>query len=310
MHPPITWPDGKKFAFTVFDDTDYQTMVNAPPIYQFLADQGFRTTKSMWPIKGGGVPHCGGETGEDPEYAEWVRSLQRLGFEIGLHNATYHTSTREETQRGFALFQEMFGHPPRSLANHTGCDESIYWGVHRLTGINALLYKVLNRFKPSPFAGHIEGSPLFWGDLCKQHVQYVRNFVFGEINTLKVCPLMPYYDPARPYVNGWFASSEGPVASTFVEMISEANQDRLEAEGGACIMYTHFGSGFYENGRLEPRFELLMKRLSQKNGWFVPVSTLLDFLRERNKGHVITPSERSALERKWLAHKIRVGGRS
>ena len=27
-------------------------------------------------------------------------------------------------------------------------------------------------------------------------------------------------------------------------MLTEAAQDRLEAEGGACIMYTHFGHGF------------------------------------------------------------------
>ena len=53
-----------------------------------------------------------------------------------------------------------------------------------------------------------------------------------------------------------------------------------------------------------------MRRLSGKNGWFVPVSTLLDFLLEAKGPHEITDSERSALERRWLAHKIRLGGRS
>ena len=95
--------------------------------------------------------------------------------------------------------------------------------------------------------------------------------------------------------------------NSFNKMISEANQDGLEAEGGACIMYTHFSKGFYVDGHLNKRFETLMKRLGQRKGWFVPVSTLLDYLREKNADHVITARERRTLERKWLLHKIRVG---
>jgi hypothetical protein len=53
-----------------------------------------------------------------------------------------------------------------------------------------------------------------------------------------------------------------------------------------------------------------MRRLSAMNGWFVPVTTLLDFLLERNGRHVIADGERRALERRWLAHKARVRGRS
>ena len=94
---------------------------------------------------------------------------------------------------------------------------------------------------------------------------------------------------------------------SFNNALSEKNQDRLEAEGGACIIYTHFANGFCPEGRIDKRFESLIKRLAQKNGWFVPVSTLLDYLRERNGDCVTTSSQRRALERKWLLHKIRVG---
>jgi hypothetical protein len=139
-------------------------------------------------------------------------------------------------------------------------------------------------------------------------VTYVRNFVFGDIDTLHACPFMPYHDPSRPYVNYWFASSEGPCVESFVRTLSEANQDRLEASRGACIMYTHLGKGFYEDGRLHPRFRALMERLGRKNGWFVPVSTLLDFLLQIKGRHEITHRERAQLERRWLWHKIRVGG--
>ena len=34
-----------------------------------------------------------------------------------------------------------------------------------------------------------------------------------------------------------------------VKALTEANQDRLEAEAGACIMYTHFGFRFQDSER-------------------------------------------------------------
>jgi hypothetical protein len=65
------------------------------------------------------------------------------------------------------------------------------------------------------------------------------------------------------------------------------------------------------NGKINDRFVVLMERLSKMNGWFVPVRTLLDFILEVRGGHLITPSERNALERRWLLHKIvHVRGRS
>jgi hypothetical protein len=191
------------------------------------------------------------------------------------------------------------------MANHVGCNEGIYWGNARLTGINQVVYKLLhlNKYK-GMFQGHVETSPLFWGDLCREKVKYVRNFVFGNINTLKACPFMPYHDPARPYVNYWFAASEGPVITSFNSMLSEDNQEKLVTKGGACIMYTHFACGFLENGRINQRFRSLMERLGRMNGWFVPVHTLLDYLLEFRSPHNITDRERNSLERKWLMHKI------
>jgi hypothetical protein len=120
---------------------------------------------------------------------------------------------------------------------------------------------------------------------------------------------MPYHDSQRPYVNYWFASSEGADINFFNKCISEKNQDRLEKEGGACIMSTHFAKGFYKNGVVNPRFKFLMKRLSKKNGWFVPVSTMLDYLLKIKGCHNITDKERNQLERKWLFNKIMIGKR-
>jgi hypothetical protein len=304
----MIWPDGKKFAFTIFDDTDLETVKNATPVYSFLKDNGFLTTKSVWPVKGQQTPSIGGDTCENPEYLAWVKSLQVNDFEVAFHNATFHTSTRQETLRGLQKFHDDFGHWPKSMANHADCQENIYWGNYRLSGSKRLIYNLLTAGRRAKYyCGHIEGHPLFWGDYCREYITYVRNFVFGDINTLKECPFMPYHDPSRPYVNFWFASSEGANVNSFTKMISEANQDRLETEGGACIMYTHFASGFYRDGNLDKRFEMLMKRLAGKKGWLVPVLTLLDYLKSVNGDHVITDGERRMLEWKWLMHKIRVG---
>lgn len=304
--PKITWPDGRRFAFSVFDDTDRASLENVPRVYEYLRDLGFRTTKSVWPLAGEREPDVvGGETCANPEYAAWVQQLQRDGFEIGLHNVTFHSSKRDATLRGFARFQELFSHYPRALANHTTCAEGMYWGPYRVSGVRRIAYNVMTRFRQhGRFHGHDPSSEYFWGDLCREHVDYVRNFTLPGLDTLAACPFMPYFDPDRPWVKAWFASSEGDKCSQWVETLTERAQDQLEESGGACIMYTHFGKGFYQQGELNQRFTELMNRLARKNGWFVPVSRLLDHIAQARGGiHPITRSERAWLENRWLLHK-------
>lgn len=302
----IEWPFGRRFAFTVFDDADSQTLANGKPTYDFLADCGFRTTKAVWPVRGPREPSDHGETCDEPHYLSWVQGLQRRGFEIGYHMATSHTSFRHETIEALKRFEDDFGHPPLAMANHYNCDENVYFGPDRVSGVRRVGYNLLTRFRNrGRFFGHVPGHPLFWGDICRERIKYGRNFVFSDINTLRACPWMPYHDPARPFVNYWFAASEGANVTSFTERIAEEAQDRLEAQGGACIMYTHFGLGFCENGRLHSRFRRLMKRLAGKKGWFVPVGTLLDYLLDK-RGHIeITATQRSSLEWRWLLHKVR-----
>ncbi|MCK4858368.1 MAG: hypothetical protein KAT58_10395 [candidate division Zixibacteria bacterium] len=304
----IRWPEGRDFAFTIFDDTDLATIENVAAVYDLLKDKEMLTTKSVWLLMGKQVPKVGGFTCENRDYLNWTQRLQEQGFEIGFHNATFHTSQRETTALGLEQFFGYYGHYPATMANHTGCQESIYWGSARLSGLNRLAYNLMTRFlKHKRFRGHVADSKLFWGDICREKIKYVRNFVFSDINTLKNCPYMPYHDPARPYVNYWYASSEGAEVNSFNHCLAERNQDRLEEEGGACIMYTHLACGFVENGRLNHRFRELIERLAKKNGWYVPVATLLDYLLDYNGHHEITSVERRKLERRWLKVKIKIG---
>jgi hypothetical protein len=306
----IEWPDGKDFAFTVFDDTDRATIANVGEVYAFLSEHGFRTTKSVWPL-GEEAAHEGvGSTCENQEYLAWLKQLQVSGFEIGYHMSTFRSSVRGKTIRAIERFAELFGHYPKTMSNHVNCRENLYWGSHRVSGFNRIIYNVLTRNRRNnKYKGHIRGTKYFWGDISKEKIKYVRNFVFPDINTLSVCPMMPYHDPDRRYVNYWFASSGGSIAADFNECVSEKNQDQLEAENGACIMYTHFSFGFYQDGKLNKRFKYLMKRLGNKNGWFVPVSELLDYLLNFKGHHIIKNKERNWLERKWLSSKILIGTR-
>lgn len=308
MHEPVQWPEGKTFAFTVFDDPDFQRLDAGREVYALLADLGFRTTKGIWPIGGDEPGSSAGGSCDDAGYRDWCMALVEQGFEMGFHNATHETSERERTRRGLDRYVELFGHDPATMSNHYNCDEDVYWGEHRVSGLRRHLYNALTRGQNhDKFFGHVPGHRLYWGDLCKERVKYVRNFVYARINTLAACPYMPYHDPERPLVNYWYASSEGANVRKFTKTISEANQDQLAEEGGACIMYTHFGYGYLENGRLDPDFRRLMTRLSKMNGWFVPASTLLDFLLKRRGTAPLTDAQRAELERRWLWDKVQSG---
>ena len=52
MDSPVRFefPQGKRFAFTIVDDTDVATVANVKPLYDLLHELGFRTTKTVWPL--------------------------------------------------------------------------------------------------------------------------------------------------------------------------------------------------------------------------------------------------------------------
>ena len=300
------FPENRRFAFTIFDDTDYCRLPEVEPVYRLLADLGFRTTKSVWPLASAPEGAIEGASLAEADYLDFIRRLQREGFEIALHGVRNHHSTRDLVEQGFRVFTDSLGRPPRIHVNHLNNRDNIYWGVHRFTtALPRLAFRLGSR--SGPFEGNVDGSAYFWGDLCRERIDYVRSFVVEEINLLKVNPTLPYYNPAKPYVRVWFTSTFGDKAPSFFKALREEEQDRLEAEGGVCIMYTHFGLRFYQQGALNPEFVRLMKRLAAKQGWFVPVSTLLDFLRQRRQQDdaIIPRGELARLERSWLGQRLR-----
>jgi hypothetical protein len=307
---PISWPHGHRFALTMVDDTDAAHVDNVKPVYDLLARLGMRTTKLVWLFQGESSAVIHGSSCDDPAYLAWVLALQQQGFEIGLHNAAPVTSLRERTCQALERFRALFGPQAPIHCNHTGCLEGIYWGDARLSGWRRPLYNLLTRGRRRGlYRGHIAGEPLFWGDLCQAYVRYIRNFVFDELNTLAVCPEMPYHDPAKPYVNFWFASTEGPTLRSFLRHFTVQNIDRLVAEGGLCIAYVHFAKGFAPNGRVEPEFRQRLEYIASQDGWFAPASEVLDYLRQNasRSERSIAPARLRHLELRWLLSKLTKG---
>jgi hypothetical protein len=262
----------------------------------------------VWPLRPLGRGGSGGETLLDAHYREWILRLQRSGVEIALHGVADGTSSRGRVEAGLDYFQEVLGADPSLHTNHFAQREGIYWGPQRLDGALRRLYGSYRAGKPQRYAGEVPGSAEFWGDICRERIRYVRNFVFRDINTLKRDVLMPYHDERRPYVRHWFSASDGSDPEMFCRLLSEANQDRLEAEGGACIVYTHFGLAFQ---KLPAEFRRLVTRLSRKPGWFVPATPLLDHIGAQ-RGWRIVGAERAELNRmqwRWAlertAHRCR-----
>ncbi|HEY1528391.1 MAG TPA: glycosyltransferase family 4 protein [Candidatus Angelobacter sp.] len=298
-----TFPGSAKFAFSIFDDTDLSTVENVAPIYSLLSEIGMRTTKSVWPLASVAEAHVGGASLQNPEYLSFVLGLKRTGFEIALHNVRNTCSARSEIEAGLDEFNRLIGHDPRVHANHAGNRENLYWGPARFSVV-APFYRAMTSLHHRQFEGHVENSSYFWGDLCRQRIDYVRNLVFREINLERINPSMPYHDERRPFVNMWFSSSDASDQTTFCELLSEANQDRLEEEHGICIAYTHLACGFVNEGVVHPRVEYLLRRLARKGGWFVPVSSLLDFLRQQHQTASISMAELEAMERRWLFDRM------
>ena len=78
------FPERRKFAFSIVDDTDVATVENIKPVYDLLKECGIRTTKTVW-MKRSVVRSKNffrSKTMEDPEYAEYMKLLCSQGFDL------------------------------------------------------------------------------------------------------------------------------------------------------------------------------------------------------------------------------------
>ena len=280
--PQLTFPDGKRFAFSIVDDTDLTTLARVRPVYEALRRYGLRTTKTVW-VTTSSEPSRATNLGDslaDEPYRAFIKGLQQDGFEIALHGVRGGSSRRAEVLEGLETFRRELGQYPRMHINHSLNRDNLYWDHYRFSVWPfAWAAGVVMR---GVSAGHDPASDYYWGDVAKQHVKYVRQFTYRQIDLMTVNPSMPYHRAETPDVNYWFQTSDGANREAFVALLSPENLDRLEREGGVCLVYAHLGAGsFAVDGVLAPEVEARLKDLASRNGWFVPASTVLDFLASR-----------------------------
>ncbi|MBU0983856.1 MAG: hypothetical protein KKA42_08300 [candidate division Zixibacteria bacterium] len=302
-HRAVVWPNGKRFAFTVVDDTDQSTLENILPIYSLLHRLNMPITKTAWvvPTLEPGEIDNRGDSLADPEYREFLLDLQGKGFEIGFHGARGGDARRKETEAALMKFRDVLGRYPRCHVNHFKNRENLYSGRDKLSfGPLRGLYRLFQKWD---FEGHVEGSPYFWGDIAKKHVSYVRDFHYDEIDVRRIYPVLPYHDPNRPWVNFWYHASDGSNRESFVKLLRRPNLERLEEAGGLCIVYTHFGKGFCHDDAVDRAVADRLEDVAGRPGWFAPVGVILDFLRGELGEHTLTHSNRVFMELSWVVEK-------
>ncbi len=310
--PSVSFPGGKEFAFTIFDDTDVATLEYIRPIYELLQKLGFRTTKSVWPLPyHGDSDYRGSDTLADPDYASFVRGLQERGFEIAFHGARMETSERPEIVAAFEKYREILGAYPRAYAAHGYNRDNLYWGADRFRfRLWRWVYAALDGRHGRAGEGHDSGSPFYWGDLAEQHLRYIRSFTYDDLNVWNITAAVPYRTTGTPGVRAFFPSSFADNVEEFIELISPARQAKLERERGLAIVGTHFGKGFLRDGRVHPGVAEALTGLSKRPGWFQPVSTLLDYIVEAQGGVAhLKGYPLFRLEALWFWHRFRGRGK-
>lgn len=275
----IEYPDGKRFAFTIFDDTDVATLESIRPVYDLLYELGLRTTKTVWANEyRGESSYAGSATLAEQPYCEYLQLLQSRGFEIAFHGATMETALRPDTARALKKFRQVFGTGPTAYAAHAQNRDNPYWGKYRFQfPLWRALYTLLVGRNDPNYAGHVEDSDVYWLDLVPE-LRYSRSFTYDGIDLHKITSRIPYRTAATPGVKAWFPSCDADNVEDFLELLKPENQELLEARGGLCILSTHLGKGFVRQGQVLARVARALDALSRRNGWFVPVTPLLDFL--------------------------------
>jgi hypothetical protein len=237
----IIWPPYPyKAGFCVTDDTDAATFEQIETVYNFLSSRAFLTTKTVWPFAPSdkcGIPPAPestlrGVTLQNSRYLQYCKMLHSKGFEICLHGASAGNNLRESTRKALELLNKEIGYSDTFICHSKNAD-NIYWNnkVTSLFPFNYLL-KLSSNYECS---GEIPTSPYFWGDVCRDTINQIRLYRTRGINTLKKNPSMPYSDPGRPFVNGWFSATK----RSFKDCAKKGEQERLVAENGLTVLYQY-----------------------------------------------------------------------
>ena len=284
MQNKILWtPYPYKAGFTITDDTDAATLEQVKIVYDFLLSKNVRVTKTVWSFKPSdncGIPAIPdsalrGITLENPEYRTYCLKLADAGFEISLHGASAGNNLREQTLAAINMLKAV-GIKSSTFICHSKNADNIYW-EEKATNIFPfnLLLKLYSKNRCS---GEDKQSPYFWGDICRQHISQIRLMRTRNVNTLKINPSMPYYEPEKPYVNGWFSATK----RSLKDCANQQNLAILKQENGLTVLYQYLHRYVDpQTLQLQPGFIQSIENLtSDKEIYLAPVNTMMERLRD------------------------------
>lgn len=302
------FPENKKFAFTILDDTDSANLSNIEPIYRYLHAIGMRTTKTVWPLAYEdhlNSPYMHSATLQDKEYSSFMLWLSSQGFEITWHGATMESSDREDVVKGLDFFKSIFGYYPSLHVNHAMNADNLYWGLSRFDSAIVKFFLRLQGDRKNKFYGDHPESIYYWGDHAENHIKYCRSFSFSKLNSLNFNPSFPYLDSKRSLVDYWFATADADSVIEFEQLVTKETIDKLVAENGICILSTHLAKGYCKKGELRSSVKNILDYIVAKDGWFVPVSELLNWRLEQGRGMAMSVKERCFMEYRWVFEKLK-----
>jgi len=302
----VIWPYGKKAAFAIIDDTDDAEMPGIADVYDLLIEYEIPTTKTVWvyPVRDAQLFRGNSLTG-DPAYLEFIRTLLRKGYEIGLHNVGSGAFSRCEILGGLEEFNSLLGFYPNLHVNHSYNPDNIYGGDKRFSFPFDLLVRLMHR-DYTGFSGEVASSQHFWGDAHKRHIKYSRSYELDDLNLLRHCHF-PYTDQKySDYCNLFYPSVFCPNQDLFNDRITDFNLQRLISQNGCCIIYTHFGY-FTERGEVDKHFRNTLDLLGKYSSdiWFAPVGEVLSYLERTNGVRDISRGHKLLLEGKSLITRVK-----
>ena len=247
----ILWtPYPYKAGFCITDDIDAADFNSIKLVYDFLSEVNFPVTKTAWafsPEEPCGIPATPsstlrGVTLENKDYFRYCKELYKKGFEICLHGASAGNNKRENTKRAIEFFKKHFGNPDTFICHSRNAD-NLYWEEKVVT--NPLLRLIIKLYSNHNCYGEVPGSEYFWGDICKGTINQVRLFRTRSINTLNLNPSMPYYNPKKPYVKGWFSATKRNIT----DCTTDKALTLLKRNNGLTVLYQYLHR--YADSKLE-----------------------------------------------------------
>lgn len=308
----VMFPGCAEFAFSILDDTDDTTLRNGPPVYAMLRAHGLRTTKTVWavdvPPERRGIYH-GGETLATPGYLDWVRQLAEEGFEIAFHNASMASSPRHTTIFALDEMARHFRQRVRLHCNHGQNRENLWWGARRYSSapLRWLGWLRASLRSQRRYEGDRPGSPYYWADIAEDRIDYIRGMSFGRLDGRLIPPGRPYREPRKLLRPVFFNTADAPDVEAFNRLVNPQSIEELRRAGGWAIVSTHFGKGFFRQGELNEQFCETVRCLGRTNGWYVPVSELLDFLVRRDGARPLGWLERLRMESAHVSDRLALG---